>query len=161
MNDVSITWYKDSTVLEYSSNDRVVSLDGGELEIVRLQPQDSGVYECEVKRVSDGDHGPRVVRATSIDVVKPRAGTLLVQIHVMLYRLLRKNNGTPMSAVCMFAHISFAEEEIPDSCIDKPFYADCKLIVRASLCSHPYYSDYCCHTCKKAGLLRRRRRRRL
>ena len=50
--------------------------------------------------------------------------------------------------------VGFVEEVIAETCVDKPFYADCQLIVRAALCSHPYYSDYCCATCARAGLLR-------
>ena len=63
--------------MSYAASDRVVSLEDGKLEVIRVQPEDSGVYECEVRRIDGGDDddgGARLVRATSIEVQQPQPG---------------------------------------------------------------------------------------
>lgn len=47
----------------------------------------------------------------------------------------------------------FTARKLPEVCVDKPWYANCELIVEADLCQHPYFSVFCCSTCHKAGLL--------
>jgi len=42
---------------------------------------------------------------------------------------------------------------IPEDCIDKPWYANCELIIEANMCRHPYFSDFCCRSCHQAGRL--------
>ena len=77
LNDVIITWYKEGVPMSYAASDRVVSLEDGKLEVIRVQPEDSGVYECEVRRIDGGDDddgGARLVRATSIEVQQPQPG---------------------------------------------------------------------------------------
>jgi hypothetical protein len=42
---------------------------------------------------------------------------------------------------------------VPESCVDKPWYANCDLILQANLCGHPYFSIFCCRSCYIAGRL--------
>jgi len=42
---------------------------------------------------------------------------------------------------------------LPEDCMDKPWYADCNLIVEAQMCRHPYFSVFCCKSCHEAGQL--------
>ncbi|XP_076032052.1 proteoglycan-like sulfated glycoprotein papilin isoform X2 [Oratosquilla oratoria] len=39
------------------------------------------------------------------------------------------------------------------SCTDNPYFANCKLIVRAKYCNNRYYARFCCHSCTVAGQL--------
>nr|XP_045610870.1 papilin-like [Procambarus clarkii] len=39
------------------------------------------------------------------------------------------------------------------SCTDNPFFANCKLIVRARYCTNKYYARFCCRSCTLAGQL--------
>ncbi|KAK7075724.1 hypothetical protein SK128_022420, partial [Halocaridina rubra] len=39
------------------------------------------------------------------------------------------------------------------SCTDNPFFANCKLIVRAKYCTNQYYARFCCRSCTLAGQL--------
>ncbi|KAK8752574.1 hypothetical protein OTU49_006287 [Cherax quadricarinatus] len=39
------------------------------------------------------------------------------------------------------------------SCTDNPFFANCKLIVRAQYCTNKYYARFCCRSCTLAGQL--------
>lgn len=43
-------------------------------------------------------------------------------------------------------------------CRDNPTFANCRLVVAAKLCDHKYYGQYCCHSCKGAGVAGVRRR---
>ena len=42
---------------------------------------------------------------------------------------------------------------IPEDCVDKPWYANCQLIVEGDLCRHPYFGIFCCRSCHLAGRL--------
>jgi hypothetical protein len=42
---------------------------------------------------------------------------------------------------------------VPENCADKPWYANCELIVEGQLCRHPYFSIFCCKSCYEAGQL--------
>ncbi|ELU04243.1 hypothetical protein CAPTEDRAFT_219882 [Capitella teleta] len=44
-------------------------------------------------------------------------------------------------------------KQLPVNCLDKPWYANCNLIVEARMCRHVYFSDFCCQSCHEAGLL--------
>lgn len=50
-------------------------------------------------------------------------------------------------------YLLFAGLALPSGCADKPWLANCVLIVQARLCRHPYFSDFCCKSCHQAGLL--------
>ncbi|XP_042237860.1 papilin-like isoform X4 [Homarus americanus] len=39
------------------------------------------------------------------------------------------------------------------TCTDNPFFANCKLIVRAKYCTNKYYARFCCRSCTLAGQL--------
>ncbi|XP_066977999.1 papilin isoform X19 [Macrobrachium rosenbergii] len=39
------------------------------------------------------------------------------------------------------------------ACTDNPFFANCKLIVRAQYCTNRYYARFCCRSCTLAGQL--------
>ena len=36
-------------------------------------------------------------------------------------------------------------------CVDNPYFANCKLIVRAQYCTNKYYAKFCCRSCTLAG----------
>lgn len=40
---------------------------------------------------------------------------------------------------------------IPEDCTDNPFFANCKLIVKAKYCSNQYYAKFCCRSCAVDG----------
>ncbi|KAJ6638506.1 Papilin, partial [Pseudolycoriella hygida] len=42
---------------------------------------------------------------------------------------------------------------VPADCTDNPFFANCKLIVKAKYCQHKYYAKFCCKSCTLAGQL--------
>jgi len=42
---------------------------------------------------------------------------------------------------------------MPTRCVDKPWYANCALIVEGRYCRHAYFSIFCCRSCYTAGLL--------
>ncbi|CAH0383119.1 unnamed protein product [Bemisia tabaci] len=50
-------------------------------------------------------------------------------------------------------YISVTGVYVHPSCTDSPFFANCKLIVRAQYCTHKYYVKFCCKSCTEAGLL--------
>lgn len=39
------------------------------------------------------------------------------------------------------------------NCTDNPFFANCKLIVKARFCTNKYYARFCCKSCTLAGQL--------
>jgi hypothetical protein len=43
--------------------------------------------------------------------------------------------------------------DLPEDCVDKPWYANCQLIVEGNYCKHPYFMVYCCKSCYEAGKL--------
>lgn len=49
--------------------------------------------------------------------------------------------------------ISIQTVPLPKTCVDKPWYANCQLIIEAQLCRHPYFSIFCCKSCHEAGHL--------
>lgn len=49
--------------------------------------------------------------------------------------------------------ISVTGTYIHPNCTDNPFFANCKLIVRAQYCTHQYYARFCCRSCTSAGQL--------
>ncbi|KAF3845370.1 hypothetical protein F7725_008533 [Dissostichus mawsoni] len=48
------------------------------------------------------------------------------------------------------------DEDVPPECVDQPDLANCDLIVYARLCSNSYYSSFCCASCTRHSLRRRR-----
>ena len=38
-----------------------------------------------------------------------------------------------------------------DTCVDNPYFANCKLIVKARYCGNKYYAKFCCRSCTLAG----------
>jgi len=42
---------------------------------------------------------------------------------------------------------------LPKDCTDKPWYANCQLIIEARMCRHAYFKVFCCKSCHGAGLL--------
>ncbi len=51
------------------------------------------------------------------------------------------------------ANIVVENVEISGECTDNPYFANCKLIVKAEYCTNKYYSKFCCHSCTLAGQL--------
>jgi hypothetical protein len=43
---------------------------------------------------------------------------------------------------------------VPNECTDNPYFANCKLIVKAEYCTNKYYAKFCCMSCTLAGQLR-------
>ena len=41
--------------------------------------------------------------------------------------------------------------QVQDSCVDNPYFANCKLIVKARYCGNKYYAKFCCRSCTLAG----------
>ena len=54
------------------------------------------------------------------------------------------------------ASVSIQVENISVSqeCTDNPYFANCKLIVKAEYCTNKYYAKFCCKSCTLAGQLR-------
>ena len=52
--------------------------------------------------------------------------------------------------------VSAADEDVPPECVDQPDLANCDLIVYARLCSNSYYSSFCCASCTRHSLRKRR-----
>ncbi|XP_033935728.2 papilin-like [Pseudochaenichthys georgianus] len=48
------------------------------------------------------------------------------------------------------------DEDVPPECVDQPDLANCDLIVYARLCSNSYYSSFCCASCTRLSLRKRR-----
>ncbi|XP_032578299.1 papilin isoform X5 [Drosophila sechellia] len=40
---------------------------------------------------------------------------------------------------------------VSPECVDNPYFANCKLIVKGRYCSNPYYTKFCCRSCTLAG----------
>lgn len=45
------------------------------------------------------------------------------------------------------------EVSIPEDCTDRPWLANCPLLIQANLCRHQYYGIFCCRSCHLAGKL--------
>ena len=43
---------------------------------------------------------------------------------------------------------------VANECTDNPYFANCKLIVKAEYCTNKYYAKFCCRSCTLAGQLR-------
>ncbi|XP_063908171.1 uncharacterized protein LOC135126225 isoform X2 [Zophobas morio] len=43
--------------------------------------------------------------------------------------------------------------DVQPDCQDNPFFANCRLIVKANFCTHKYYARFCCKACTEAGLI--------
>jgi hypothetical protein len=43
--------------------------------------------------------------------------------------------------------------QVQDDCVDNPYFANCKLIVKARYCGNKYYAKFCCRSCTIAGQL--------
>lgn len=54
------------------------------------------------------------------------------------------------------ASVSITVENISvqQECTDNPYFANCKLIVKAEYCTNKYYAKFCCRSCTLAGQLR-------
>ncbi|XP_017001607.2 papilin isoform X1 [Drosophila takahashii] len=40
---------------------------------------------------------------------------------------------------------------VSPECVDNPYFANCKLIVKGKYCANPYYTKFCCRSCTLAG----------
>ena len=49
------------------------------------------------------------------------------------------------------ALIRVEDVPVPNECRDNPYFANCKLIVRAQYCANQYYAKFCCASCTQAG----------
>ena len=47
--------------------------------------------------------------------------------------------------------ITVEDLQVQDSCVDNPYFANCKLIVKARYCGNKYYTKFCCRSCTLAG----------
>ena len=47
--------------------------------------------------------------------------------------------------------ITVEDLQVQDSCVDNPYFANCKLIVKARYCGNKYYAKFCCRSCTLAG----------
>ena len=47
--------------------------------------------------------------------------------------------------------ITVDDLQVQDSCVDNPYFANCKLIVKARYCGNKYYAKFCCRSCTLAG----------
>ena len=45
--------------------------------------------------------------------------------------------------------------QVDQECTDNPYFANCKLIVKAEYCTNKYYAKFCCKSCTLAGQLSR------
>ena len=45
----------------------------------------------------------------------------------------------------------FSKLVVQDTCVDNPYFANCKLIVKARYCGNKYYAKFCCRSCTLAG----------
>ena len=52
--------------------------------------------------------------------------------------------------------VEVEDVEVTGDCTDNPFFANCKLIVKAEYCTNQYYAKFCCRSCTLAGQLRNR-----
>eukprot|EP00094_Tigriopus_californicus_P005670 TCALIF_05465-PA protein Name:"Similar to Ppn Papilin (Drosophila melanogaster)" AED:0.16 eAED:0.17 QI:0/0/0/0.82/0.81/0.82/34/0/2463 len=43
--------------------------------------------------------------------------------------------------------------QVQETCTDNPYFANCKLIVKARYCANKYYAKFCCRSCTIAGQL--------
>ena len=41
--------------------------------------------------------------------------------------------------------------QVQPDCSDNPYFANCKLIVKARYCGNKYYAKFCCRSCTLAG----------
>jgi len=49
--------------------------------------------------------------------------------------------------------IAVEDLQIQEDCKDNPYFANCKLIVKARYCGNKYYARFCCRSCTIAGQL--------
>lgn len=49
--------------------------------------------------------------------------------------------------------ISVENLKVEEDCVDNPYFANCKLIVKARYCMNKYYAKFCCRSCTIAGQL--------
>ena len=49
--------------------------------------------------------------------------------------------------------VAFKTLQVQDTCVDNPYFANCKLIVKARYCGNKYYAKFCCRSCTLAGQL--------
>ena len=50
--------------------------------------------------------------------------------------------------------ITVANIVMPHDCNDNPYFANCKLIVKAEYCANVYYRKFCCRSCTDAGQIK-------
>ena len=67
--------------------------------------------------------------------------------------IARVSSTMLMGAKCLAVANSVEKIQDLEECNDNPYYANCKMIVKAGNCSHKYYSKYCCKSCTLAGQL--------
>ncbi len=53
----------------------------------------------------------------------------------------------------IFISFSLSLSLFLQACEDNPYFANCKLIVRAQYCTNKYYAKFCCRSCTIAGQL--------
>ena len=54
----------------------------------------------------------------------------------------------------LFTDITVANVVVPHDCNDNPYFANCKLIVKAEYCANVYYKKFCCRSCTDAGQIK-------
>ncbi|XP_023211883.1 papilin-like isoform X2 [Centruroides sculpturatus] len=81
-------------------------------------------------------------------------GTLTVEEaeirHGGRYVCLVEGARGPVSASL---EIQISDVDVPEDCTDKPYFANCDLIVKANYCVNQYYAKFCCRSCTVAGQL--------
>ena len=118
----SITWLKNGYPLDRSSRVRV--LFNNTLAIDRAQPADGGNYICR------GSNGYSEAQDSVNIVVED------LQVNHHDHRVIS---------------YSYYDHQVQDDCVDNPYFANCKLIVKARYCANKYYAKFCCRSCTLAG----------
>ncbi|GAV00689.1 hypothetical protein RvY_11503-2 [Ramazzottius varieornatus] len=121
---------------------------------VRLDCRASGYPQPRVRWyvnaqevVSDGDRSQVFSNGTLI-IKKLRAADAGV------YQCQAGNEHTTASDSL---RIFVTGASMSQDCTDNEYYANCKLVVVAELCSNQYYSKFCCKSCTEAGQMRKAR----
>lgn len=50
-------------------------------------------------------------------------------------------------------NLTVEDLQVQEDCVDNPYFANCKLIVKARYCGNKYYAKFCCRSCTIAGQL--------
>lgn len=92
---------------------------------------------------------------TRLEMAESKLGYLrLLLINVIaFYRQLNVLDGDKQARAIPDVYDVSTGVGIPQDCVDKPWYANCELILEGNLCRHPYFSVFCCRSCRLAGRL--------